>query len=87
MSQDYESIGAPTPDVEHVAARHEGWNLTPHETLTGELINNPFFSQYDQRTNTQALGLDGRLPADPTLSPTLAGHTDAPIAAITPKPW
>jgi len=84
--QDYESIGTPTPQVEQVAARHEGWNLTPHNDLVHEQINNPFYAKYDQRTNTQALGLDGHLPADPQLT-RLADHSETPVAAIVPTPW
>jgi len=86
MSQAYESIGTPTPDIERVAARHEGWTDTPHNDLAHEFINNPFYAEYDQRTNTQALGLDGRLPADPHLT-RMADHHETPVAAIVPQPW
>ncbi len=86
MSQPYESIGTPTPQVEQVAARHEGWNLSPHNDLVHEQINNPFYAEYDERTNMQALGLDGRLPADPHLA-RMADHTELPVAAIVPHPW
>lgn len=86
MSQAYESIGAPTTQVEQVAARHEGWNTSPHEDLVHDFTNNPFYAEYEQRTNTQALGLDGRLPADPHLN-RMEDHHELPMAAITPQPW
>jgi len=86
MSQDYQSIGTPTPQVEQVAARHEGWNTRAHTDLVHTQINNPFHAEYDERTNTQALGLDGHIPADPHLIP-MAGHTETPVAAIVPHPW
>ncbi len=86
MSQAYESIGTPTPDIERVAARHEGWTDTPHNDLVHGMIDNTFFSKYDQRTNKQALGLDGHLPAEPHLN-RMADHQETPVAAIIPQPW
>ncbi len=86
MSQAYESIGTPTPEVQRVADRHQGWTTTPHNDLVHEQINNPFYAEYDERTNTQALGLDGHLPADPHLA-RMADHHELPVAAIVPHPW
>lgn len=78
MSQEFQSIGSASTELDAVAAQHQGW---PDDTVRPEIeeyTENSDFSFYDRRANAQALGrsIDN-----------MAAHTETPAAAQPVRPF
>lgn len=83
MSQDYQSIGQASPELDAVAAQHQGWGPTPsqpttHDTPEGlgqEITDQSDFSFYDRRANMQLIR-----------GGNMAAHLETPMAAKDVRP-
>jgi hypothetical protein len=86
MSQDYESIGQASPDVERISAQRDGWQGAVNEPMTQEYTDASDFSFRDSRANMQTMGdTDGNHYVGPPPM-TMAGHHEPPMAAVHPVP-
>lgn len=77
MSQEFQSIGKASPELDAVAAEHQGWQQDTPQSEIVELTDGSDYSFWDKRANSQVLGR--------SLS-NMAGHTETPAAAqpVTP---
>jgi hypothetical protein len=76
MSQSYESIGQGSPEIEAVAAQHNGWNTD---------VSQPMI---DQETDTDTSFWAGRanIQALSGVVSHMAGYNETPAAAIVVHP-
>jgi len=57
MTQDFQAIGKPSPELDAVASERQGWQGATSEPQIEELTDPSDFSFYDRRSNRQACGL------------------------------
>lgn len=76
MSQDFQSIGQASTELDAVAAEHQGWQQDTPQPEVEELTDGSDFSFWDRRANSQVMYRD---------VPNMAAHTETPVAAVDPK--
>lgn len=77
MTQDYQSLGGVSPELEAAIAEKSGWQGAAPEPDVEEMTDGSDFSIWDRHTNRQTLGRS---------IPNMAGHVETPTAAqpVTP---
>jgi hypothetical protein len=78
MSQQFQSLGQASTELDAVAAQHQGW---PDDTVRPEIeeyTETADFSFYDRRANAQALGRS---------IPNMASHQETSAAAQPVRPY
>lgn len=84
LTQDFESIGKPSDELEAVASEKQGWQGSPAKPQVDELVSDFDFSRYDRRANSQALGTG---PSGGEQIPNMAGYSEGPMAGHPVEPW
>jgi hypothetical protein len=77
MTQEFQSIGAASPEVEAVAAQHQGWPDDPIQSDAEEMTDHDF-SFHDRRANRQGMFRS---------VPNMASHQETPVAAVDVHPF
>lgn len=89
MSQDYQSIGRPSSELEAVAARHQGWGPTASqpaagdipEPMTIEITDRSDYSFRDRRANLQLFQRNPHAGGS-----SMAGYVEPPMASVQVHP-
>lgn len=56
MSQEFQSIGSASPELESAVAEKSGWQGAPPESEISEITDGSDYSIWDRHTNTHTLG-------------------------------
>jgi len=78
MSQDFESIGTPSDELQAVAEEKQGRQGSPARPQVDEMVADFDFSRYDRRSNLQALGHE---------IANMAGYSEGSMAGHPVTPW
>ncbi len=78
MTQDFQSIGKASDELEAVAHEQQGWQQDTPQPEIEELTDGSDYSFWDRRANGQVLGRS---------IPNMAGHSETSAAAASVRPF